>query len=255
MPLFLLQLDLTTPIAQAPDLLDPVALLTSPLAYGIYAIIGLCFGLYLLIQILRAINIRRNRAKVAFGLKVLMVRVPKELSGDEAGKDKSQQQIQELIGAMETVFSTVGALKAQRGFGSWFSGRSDLFTFEIVCHRDKISFFVTVPEKLRDFMEQQILAQYPNAQIDEVPDYNIFSPNGVIMGSYLKMRRPSYFPIKLYTKLEADSMNSITNALSKIEAGDGVAIQYVVRSAKKEWRQEGLRIARAMQQGKKTERR
>ena len=39
-----------------------------------------------------------------------------------------------------------------------------------MCIRDS---FVTVPEKLRDFMEQQILAQYPNAQIDEVPDYNI----------------------------------------------------------------------------------
>lgn len=249
--LFLFQFDLIAPTPAAPALLDPIAVLTSPIAYTVYAVIGALVGFYLLILILRAINIRRSRAKVAFGLKVLLVRVPKELSGDESKQDKSQQQIQEMIGAMETVFSTVGGLKAQRGFGSWFSGRSDLFTFEIVCHRDKISFFVTVPEKLKDFMEQQILAQYPNAQIDEVPDYNIFSPNGVILGSYLKFRRPNYFPIKLYTKLEADSMNSLTNALSKIEAGDGAAIQYVVRSARKEWRGEGLRIARAMQQGKK----
>ncbi len=250
-PAFLLQLDLTVPISQSPDLLDPIFLLTSPIAYLIYTLIGAIVLIYILLRIGRAINIRRNRAKVAFGLKVLMVRVPKELNADDASKGQTQQQIQELIGAMETVFSTVGALKAQRGFGSWFSGRSDLFTFEIVCHRDKISFFVTVPEKLREFMEQQILAQYPNAQIDEVPDYNIFSPNGVILGSYLKSRRPNYFPIKIYTKLEADSMNSITNALSKIESGDGAAIQYVVRSARKEWRTEGLRIARAMQQGKK----
>ncbi|MCE9586350.1 type IV secretion system DNA-binding domain-containing protein [Candidatus Uhrbacteria bacterium] len=250
-PLFLLQLDLTTPIASSPNLLDPVVLLTSPIAFLVYGLLALIVAVFITVQIARAINVRRNRAKVAFGLKVLMVRVPKELSGDEAGKDKSQQQIQELVGAMATVFATIGGMKAQRGFGSWFAGRSDLFTFEIVCHRDKISFYVTVPEKLRDFMEQQIHAQYPNAQIDEVPDYNIFSPNGVIMGSYLKLRRPNYFPIKLYTKLEADSMNSITNALSKIETGDGVAIQYVVRSARKEWRQEGLRIARGMQQGKK----
>lgn len=250
-PLFLLQLDLTTPFASAPNFLDPISLLTNPLAYLVYALIGFILFIYILIQIARAINVRRNRAKVAFGLKVLLVRVPKELSGDEAKNEKTQQQIQELVGAMATVFATIGGLKAQKGFASWFAGRSDLFTFEIVCHRDKISFFVTVPDKLQDFMEQQIHAQYPNAQIDEVPDYNIFSPAGVIMGSYLKLRRPNFFPIKVYSKLESDSMNSITNALSKIEAGDGVAIQYVVRSARKEWRQEGLRIARGMQQGKK----
>ena len=46
---------------------------------------------------------------------------------------------------METVFATIGGLKAQKGFKAWLFGRSDLFTFEIVAHGDKISFYVTVP--------------------------------------------------------------------------------------------------------------
>lgn len=250
-PMSLFQFDIVTPQPAAPTFIDPVTILTNPIAILVYVLLGTVFGLYILLQIIRYFNILRARTKVAFGLKVLMVRVPKELSADQAKQDKSQQQIQELIGAMDTVFSTVGGLKAQKGLKSWLSGRSDLFTFEIVLHRDKINFFVTVPEKMSDFVEQQILAQYPNAQIDEVPDYNIFSPNGVILGSYLKFRRPNYFPIKVYNKLEADSMNSLTNSLSKIESGDGAAIQYVMRSARKEWRKEGLRIARGMQQGKK----
>ena len=94
-------------------------------------------------------------------------------------------------------------------------------------------------------------SQYPNAQIEEVPDYNIFLPTGIILGSYVTYRRANHFPIKTYRKLETDAMNSLTNALSKIESGDGAVIQYVMRVAHASWRKEGYRIARAMQQGKK----
>ncbi|MFA6235544.1 MAG: type IV secretion system DNA-binding domain-containing protein, partial [Bacteroidota bacterium] len=48
-----------------------------------------------------------------------------------------------------------------------------------------------------------------------------------------------------------DPLNSITNAMSKVTGEDGVAIQFVLRSARGKWRKEGIRIARAMQQGKK----
>ncbi|MCC7523119.1 type IV secretion system DNA-binding domain-containing protein [Candidatus Uhrbacteria bacterium] len=252
LPLFLFQFDVIT---ETPAASDPLAILDltalMPLFYALGIFLGIIVVAWLIFLAYRARRVQGLSLSTAFGMKVLMVRVPKMLNPEDAKGDKSQQQIQELIAPMETVFSTIGALKAQKGFKAWLNGRSDLFSFEIVSHRDKISFYVAVPEKMRDFVEQQIHAQYPNAQIDDVPDYNIFSPTGVILGSYLKFRRRNYFPIKTYTKLESDSMNSLTNTLAKVEEGDGVAIQYVVRSAEKSWRTEGLRIARAMQQGKK----
>lgn len=250
LPAFLLQLDVATPVGNV-GVPDPLAILTSPAAMAVYLILGLLVLAVILVFMLRSAFLRRGTFKTAFAFKVLLVRVPKELSAEEGAQEKSQAQIQELIGHMETVFATLGAMRAQRGIGSWLTGRSDHFTFEIVSHRDKISFYVGVPVNQQNFIEEQIHAQFPDAQIDEVPDYNIFSPDGVILGSYLTLKRPSHFPIKTFAKLESDSLNSITNALSKIEEGDGVAIQYVVRSARKEWRQGGLRIARAMQQGKK----
>jgi hypothetical protein len=210
---------------------------------GVLALIAVIVGL-------RGMFIRRGRFHTVFGMKVLLVRVPKELRDEDAKEEKTQTQIQELIGAMETVFSTVGSLKAEHGIKAWLMGRSDHASFEIVANNGKISFYVAVPEAWRTFIEEQIHAQYPNAQIEDVPDYNLFSSRGVILGSYLRLRRPSYFPVKSYRKQEADSMNALTNALSKIEDTDGAAIQYVIRSAPKGWRSEGLRVARAMQQGK-----
>ncbi len=210
------QLNLAEPIESAPAL-DVVSVLSHPILIVLYALIGLAFAVMVVLLLIRR-NLRKGTsARTSFDLKVLMVRVPKALTAEEAQQDKSQQQIQELIGAMETVFATIGGLKAQKGFKAWLFGRSDLFTFEIVAHGDKISFYVTVPAKMHAFVEEQIHAQYPDAQIDEVPDYNLFSPTGVIIGSHLTLRRPSYFPIKTYRKLDSDSMNALTNALSKVD--------------------------------------
>ncbi|MEI7512726.1 MAG: type IV secretion system DNA-binding domain-containing protein [Candidatus Uhrbacteria bacterium] len=247
-PLF--QLDVVAPTqATAPFVVT--SLLSDPIVILVLVLLGFALGVLMLLFIARFFLHKRRSVKASFDLKVLLVRVPKILKPEDSQSDKSQQQIQELIGAMETVFATLGGLRAQKGLMAWLNGRNDLFTFEIVAHEDKISFYVCVPSDKQSFMEQQIHAQYPNAQIDEVPDYNLFSPNGVILGSHLTLRRENYFPIKSYRKLDSDSMNAITNALSKVDGKDGVAIQYVCRSAPKSWRKEGLRIARAMQQGKK----
>jgi hypothetical protein len=228
-----------------------LSLLGEPVVALVLSLAVSAFVAATLAKVAQIVFRRLGVARRAFGMKVLMVRVPKEMRKEDAGAEKSQQQIQELIGAMETVFSTVGAQKAPKGMGTWLFGRSDTIAFEIVAHQEKISFYVSVPAKHQAFIEEQIHAQYPNAQIDEVPDYNIFSPTGVILGSYLTFRRASYFPIKTYRKQETDGLNSLTNALAKVEAQDGLAIQYVIRSARSDWRREGLRIARAMQQGKK----
>ncbi|MBI5654702.1 type IV secretion system DNA-binding domain-containing protein [Candidatus Uhrbacteria bacterium] len=248
-PLFLLQLDvMSTDSVSSAGILqvleDPIVLLVLVLA-------GLVLGVFLVLYIIHSLFVRRGRASVAFNLQVLLVRVPKETKKEDVEQSKTAQQIQELISVMETFFASVGATKSERGFMPWLLGRERIFSCEIVMAKNKISFYIVAPSKYREFVEQQIHAQFPTADVEEVPDYNIFQPNGIIMGSYLKLKRPSHFPIKTYKKIESDPLNSLTNALSKIEEGDGAAVQIVMTSAPPKWRREGLRIAKAMQQGKK----
>lgn len=243
--------DTSVPANSALQVFDISTVISSPITWLVIGVLGLILFVIIGLNIARLFLRNSKAAESAFNTKVLMVRVPKNLSADDSKQDASQSQIQESIGAMETVFATIGALKAQKGFKAWLFGRDDVFSFEIVAHQAKISFYVTAPASQVTFVEQQILAQYPNAQVDEVPDYNLFSPRGVILGSYLAFRRENFFPIKTYRKLDSDSMNGLTNSLSKIDDTDGAAIQYVVRSAPKFWRSEGLRIARGLQNGKK----
>jgi hypothetical protein len=180
------------------------------------------------------------------------VTVPKEAAEKaKEGREITTQTIQEAIAISEAIFSAIGGLKAQRGIGKWFFGRTDCLSFEIIADQGLISFYVAVPKYLQEYVEQQIRANYNEAFIEEVEDYNIFTPIGEIRGAYLTFKRPHFFPIKTYKKMEVDPMSALTNVLSKLEKNEGAAIQFVMRSARKEWRKSGIKVAQEMQQGKK----
>lgn len=226
--------------------------LESPLGVFLLLLGGAIFIFWLLIYALRKFLHYRTKISVSFRNVVLLVTVPKEAA--EKAKERGPvtvQMIQEGIAAAEAFFATIAGLRAQRGIWYWLTGRTDYFSFEIVADKGLISFYVVVPKHMQQYVEQQIRATYPEAFIEEVPDYNIFTPTGVILGGYLTFHRPHFFPIKTYKKMEVDAMSALTNVLSKMEKNEGAAIQFTMRSAKKEWRRFGIKVAREMQQGKK----
>ncbi|MFH2062838.1 MAG: hypothetical protein ABIJ46_01645, partial [bacterium] len=195
----------------------------------------------------------RYQRAVAFHRTVMLVTVPKESAEktESSKRDKSLSEIQEDIAVMAGIFAAVGGLRAQRGAKAAVFGRDDTLSFEIVAQDGIISFYIVAPDDLRDFIQQQVQAQYSHAQVEVVGDYNIFSPQGEIVGSDFGFRRQVFFPIRTFEKMESDPLNAITNALSKVDKDDGVAVQIVVRSAKKGWRDLGLKVASEMHQGKK----
>ncbi|MDD3711052.1 MAG: type IV secretion system DNA-binding domain-containing protein [Patescibacteria group bacterium] len=165
---------------------------------------------------------------------IFLVKLPKEKPKDK-DKDFNIQQLREEIAQGETIFSSIGGMRAQRGLRAWFFGRTDNFSFEIVAHKSKISFYVSAPSEKALYLEQQIHAYYPEASIEAVEDYNAFSSQGTVMAGYFKAKRSFIFPFLDYTDMEYDPMNSIINVMSKLESDESIAVQYVVRSAKKIW--------------------
>ncbi len=180
---------------------------------------------------------------------VYLVRVPKE-SAQSMREALTPQQVQEGIALMEGFASNLGGLKAQGGLNALIFGRTDEVSFEIVAREGHIYFYVTTPRYLTRFVEQQILAHYPDAEMTLVEDYNIFAPHSMVEGAYLRFRRENMFPINTYLKMQADPLNALTNALSKLDERSAAAIQIVVRSAHKGWHMRGRKVASAMLQGK-----
>ncbi|MDD5222310.1 MAG: type IV secretion system DNA-binding domain-containing protein, partial [Patescibacteria group bacterium] len=223
------------------------------LSGGFFIYFLIFIGIIILFLIIFAVlkNYLKNIARfsTAFDKVVLLITVPKESSGDD---NKQQKQIKDLLSPMEGFFANIGGLKAQHGLKVNFLGRNDHISFEIVINKDGvIRFYVVMPKSLRQFVEQQIHAQHPAAQIETVEDYNLFDSKSQIESAYLKLRNKWAFPIKTYQQLENDPLNGILTSLSKIPQGSSAAIQIVARSANAEWHRVGAKIATEMQQGKK----
>ncbi|MDX9893342.1 MAG: type IV secretion system DNA-binding domain-containing protein [Patescibacteria group bacterium] len=212
-------------------------------------IVALLFLTVTLVFLLRLLLRSSSFLPAAFQKVVFLVTVPRE-SSDSAETEENIEKIRSQIALAESWFSTIGGLRIQHGLKAWLWGRTDSFSFEIVADQGEISFYVTTPRYLQDYMEQQILAQYPEANLEEVEDYNIFNPSGQAVSGYLKFARSYIFPIKTYQDLSSDPLNAITNSLSKINKDDGIAIQVVARSAPRKWHKLGSRVATEMQKGK-----
>ena len=231
------------------SLADAVASPFFPLVVGG---LGLFIAFLIVFFGLRAYFRHKYQTGVAFKRVVLLVTVPKEQAqkGESGMQEKSLQEVQEDIAVMENVFASIGGLRAERGLKAWFLGREDSVAFEIIADHGLVTFYVAVPQYLKDFVVQQIHAQYSYAQVDETTDYNVFTPSGAVVASSLSFKRMHIFPVKSYKKLESDPLNNLTNALAKVDKADGAGIQVLVRSAKAAWRRPAVRIASAMQQGK-----
>ncbi|MDP3900143.1 MAG: type IV secretion system DNA-binding domain-containing protein [bacterium] len=190
------------------------------------------------------------RANDAFEKDILLIRVPKETPKD-VDTNQSTQSLQEDLAIGENIFAVIGGLKANPdGISSWLFGSHNSFSFEIVAHKKLISFYIVVPKSYRRFIEQEIYAHHPNASIEDVPDYNIFTVHSQVKSAQMILKRSYVYPIKTYRELDIDPLDSLINTLGKLNENEGAAIQVLVRSANKSWRSRGKHVINAVREGK-----
>ena len=209
----------------------------------------LFFLIIFIVLVLSYIKLRLNikgRITRSLNMIVLQISVPKK--SDEDAQNKGEKE-KESISVMEQLFSSLSNIREEM-FKKLLYGPFYL-TFEIATPIDsnEISFYVSIPKKFRPIIEKQINSFYPDAEIKQIEDYNIFVPQGGSAASYIVQKRNYVFPIKTYKQLEADPLSSITNALSKIPQGEGASLQIVIKPAGNSWQAESKSRIKDMQKG------
>lgn len=108
------------------------------------------------------------------------------------------------------------------------------FSFEITKIANVIRFFITTPEKYKEFVKNQIFAHYTGIEIYEVEDYLAHIPNDKIQIGKVELTRHSLFPIKTFTEVQEewtktiiDPFSSITSALSNFSQTSLNTVQIV----------------------------
>ena len=132
----------------------------------------------------------------------------------------------------------------------------DLISFEISSSGDEgIKFYTVVPKHLAKFVEGQIYAQYPNADIKYVPDYVLKSstdPNSklFVTTGEIELEKDFIFPIKTFRNFEVDPLAAITGAISDLKLGQRAWIQILVRPVSNYWQANSKKYITAIKDGK-----
>ncbi|MBI2330021.1 type IV secretory system conjugative DNA transfer family protein [Candidatus Daviesbacteria bacterium] len=166
----------------------------------------------------------RDREKDSLQYVLLQIKVPR---GNEI-----------KIDAAEQLFATFASLRKSGGMLSAFTPQPHL-SFEIVALHESIRFFISVHKSIQDLVEKQIHGAYPDAEIKEAPEYNIFSETGQTAYAQLKLKNSDFFPIKTFRDLPTDPLSAITSALAKMQPGEGAAIQLMISPAGSKWKDSG----------------
>jgi len=128
----------------------------------------------------------------------------------------------------------------------------DTLSFEYIAHENEILFYITCARNYMKLIEKQINGFYPDAVIEETKEVNIFEGRKYFATTYLYTKKPSFYPIKTYQKLESDPINNITNAFSKLDENSSAAIQIMLKPIDDDWQHKSTKVSSKMMQGKKS---
>jgi len=191
---------------------------------------------------------RKNKGMVARSLNMglFLIRLPKEVEQGVSLEDKKNR-----IAIMEQFLASLTSLKEKGFFKNIFYGQPYVaLELAIPFVGSEICFYLAVPKQYEAFLEKQIYGFYPKATVEKIEDYNIFNPEGSCAGGFFKLEKRNILLLRTYKQLETDPLESIVNALSKIEeVGEGGTIQIILKPASKNWNKEGLSIIKKMNQG------
>lgn len=183
----------------------------------------------------------------------LKIKVPRN-DTDKDRQEQTEKDFKEKIGIMSQLFRSLHEMRelnlANRFKVMLF--KLDLVSFEIVCEKGIISFYVTTYKEYQQLVEKQITSYYKDAYIDIAEPY-VIDKKGYktrsLMGYLVKK---DWYPIKMYQNIENDPLNGITNVLSKLEEDEMAVIQLCVRPKPSKWQKKANNFGTALFKGEKT---
>jgi len=186
----------------------------------------------------------------ALNMSLFLITLPRDLPGTTAGQAQQRTE-KDLISVMEQLYSSFSNIHS-KDWNKFIYGEPYI-SLEMAVHHvgEEIFFYMAVPKTYEQIFEKQVHGFFPNAEVDKVKDYNIFNPDGISIGAYVKLSTNPMLPFKTYQNLQADPLSEIATSLSKLEKeGEGAAIQILIRpSHRDDLKKLAQKTAREMQSG------
>ena len=171
---------------------------------------------------------------------VLEIKIPKAL-------DKSPKAAEQIFAGLHGMHIPIKKREEV------FKGKvHDWFSFETVSDQGETHYYIRTVEQYKSLVEAQIYAQYPDAEISEVPDYVNKLPKSLpdekydLFGSEITLTKPDAYPIRTYEEYEdrtagkdvvkrIDPLASLCEVLGSLHRDEHIWVQVVIRPTGSAW--------------------
>lgn len=168
--------------------------------------------------------------------------------------------------AVENIFSTLHSMSSPpEWLDKYWKGKiQDYISLEMVGDNGTSHIYIRMPSNLKGYITSQIYAQYPKAEIREVPDYTTNIPLTApdkqydLWGTELILTKEDGYPIKTYIQFEEtveekrlDPVSSIIESFAQLQDGEQIWIQILIKPANEDWVKRGQELVNKLI-GKKT---
>ncbi|OGY27064.1 MAG: hypothetical protein A2Z11_00955 [Candidatus Woykebacteria bacterium RBG_16_43_9] len=123
-------------------------------------------------------------------------------------------------------------------------------SLEMASSSEGIRFYAYTPVAFKNFVQSQIYAQYPDAEIREALDYAKSIPAGsFVSATEIALAKEFIFPIKTFRDFEVDPLSAITSALEGVVEGEQLWLQVLVRPVEDFWQKRGHEYVETVREG------
>ena len=191
----------------------------------------ICIGLLFILatMVTRAIFLsfkRKHRYAQAKKIKYLQVKIPKSvMSKSDDGGDTIKDMKQNLQ-IMNQVYKNFYSISEDgwkyKKFGD------NYISMEMLIEKEVIKFIMWVPEEHIENLEKVISSFYIGAVVDMIDQPKLLEAGKYMAGGEFMLTKNNVYPVKTYETFEADPMDSLLSAYSKIMTDEKMDLQILI---------------------------
>lgn len=216
--------------------------------YILLVILIAIFVLYLSYKIIFPIVKRFLYFSKTKNIRFLTVKIPRK----ETDLDQKQDNIQSMkqnIEIMNQIFKNFNSIYSSNYFDKYVC--QNYVSLEIVVSKEVIYFYVWVPEDYLETFEKTVSSFLPWSVVEEIEQPRLLDAWKFASWWYFVLKKDTAYPIKTYENFEADPMDSLLSAFSRVTWDEKLAIQILVSPLSEKWQKKLRKVANSIKEGKK----
>ncbi len=204
---------------------------------------------FYLIDLIYTTNKKRHELQRVRSLRIFEISIPRQVAQVQTKPNEPPKDFREVMAVADQFFSSLSQLY-ERNISKQIYKVDTQISLEIVAFEGRIEFYCVVPKEIETIAEKQINSFWPTAHVKKTLFPNIFKKGKSVSVVDFRLSKKFVLPIKTYKYLEADPLNPLTNALSKLGPDSAAAIQLIAKPISDDWRRAVGMASYRVQEGK-----